>query len=93
MLSLARDLEHIASVPKIKLRKERERSATFTAELEQAFLGVAPQPLKDVFLISEDSGLRPDETIRMRWDNILFFNEPNLRPVMERRRRLAAMSR
>ena len=63
MLSLARDLEHIASVPKIKRRKERERSATFTAELEQAFLGVAPQPLKDVFLISEDSGLRPDETI------------------------------
>jgi integrase len=33
---------------------------------------VAPQPLKDVFLISEDSGLRPDETIRMRWDYVLW---------------------
>jgi integrase len=72
MLSLARDLEHVASVPKIKLRKEKERSATFTAELEQAFLAVAPQPLKDVFLISQDAGLRPDETIRMRWDHVLW---------------------
>lgn len=72
MLSLARDLEYIASIAKIKLRKEKERSATFTPELEQAFLAVAPQPLHDVFLISQDSGLRPDEVIRMRWDNILW---------------------
>jgi integrase len=28
--------------------------------------------LKDVFLISQDSGLRPDEVIRMRWENILW---------------------
>ena len=72
MLSLAQELEYLESVPKLKLRKEKERSATFTSELEQAFLAVAPQPLHDVFLISEDSGLRPDETIRMLWDHILW---------------------
>ncbi|MGA2729315.1 MAG: site-specific integrase [Terracidiphilus sp.] len=62
----------IQGAPKIKLRKERERSAVFTPEREKAFLDAAPQPLKDVFLISQDSGLRPDEVIRMRWENILW---------------------
>ena len=32
----------------------------------------APQPLRDVFLISQDSGLRPDEVVRMRWENVLW---------------------
>jgi integrase len=72
MLSLARDMDYLESVPRIKLKKENERSATFTPDLELAFLAVAPQPLRDVFLISEDSGLRPDEVIRMGWGNILW---------------------
>ena len=72
MLSLARDYRILATVPKIKLREEEERSATFTPEQERAFLAVAPQPLRDVFLISQDSGLRPDEVMRMRWENVLW---------------------
>ena len=72
MLSLAREGNLIQNAPKIKLRKEKERSATFTPEREQAFLAVAPQPLRDVFLISQDSGLRPDEVIRLKWDSILW---------------------
>ena len=72
MLSFARDAELLANVPKIALRKENERSAIFSAEQEKALLDSAPQPLRDVFLISQDSGLRPDEVIRMRWDNVLW---------------------
>jgi len=72
MLSLAKEWNLIDSTSKIKLRKEKERSAIFTPEREAAFLAVAPQPLRDVFLISQDSGLRPDEVIRMRWDNVLW---------------------
>jgi integrase len=72
MLSLARDSEYITNVPKIALRKERERSATYSAELEKALIDVAPQPLRDVFIITQDSGLRPDEVIRMRWENVLW---------------------
>jgi integrase len=60
------------NVPKIALRKENERSATFSPELEKALLDAAPQPLRDVFIISQDSGMRPDEVIRMRWDNVLW---------------------
>lgn len=89
MLSFARDSEYIENVPKIPLRKENERSATFSPKMEKALLDVAPQPLRDVFLISQDSGLRPDEVIRMCWDNVLWdkhliFN-PNGKTVKSRR--------
>lgn len=72
ILSLAQDWDIVQSKPRIKLRKEKERSAIFTPEREAAFLAVAPQPLHDVFLVSLDSGLRPDEIIRMRWDSVLW---------------------
>lgn len=74
VLSFARNSKSIINVPKIALRKEKERSATFSPELEKALLDAAPQPLHDVFLISQDSGLRPDEVIRMRWENVLGAN-------------------
>lgn len=72
MLSLAKEWRSISDAPRIKLREEKERSAVFTSEREKALLDVAPQPLRDVFLISQDSGLRPDEIIRLKWDNILW---------------------
>ena len=72
MLSLAREWKVLETAPRIKLRKEKERTAIFTAERERAFLDVPPQPLKDVFLIVQDSGMRPDEVIRMRRDNVLW---------------------
>ncbi|MGB6131591.1 MAG: tyrosine-type recombinase/integrase [Acidobacteriaceae bacterium] len=72
MLSLACDWEIIDRKPRIRLRKEVERTAVFDADMEEQFLKVARQPLRDVFLISHDSGLRPDEVIRMRWENVLW---------------------
>jgi len=72
MLSLAHDWEIIDRKPRIRLRKEVERTAVFDAEMEKRFLEKAPQPLRDVFVISHDAGLRPDEVIRMRWENVLW---------------------
>lgn len=72
MLSLAHDWEVIDRKPRIQLRKEVERTAVFDAEMEKRFLEKARQPLRDVFLISHDAGLRPDEVIRMRWENVLW---------------------
>jgi len=54
MLLLARDSEYIANVSKIALRKAMERSATFSADMEKTVFVVAPQPLRDVFLIGQD---------------------------------------
>lgn len=71
MLSLALDWEIIDRKPRIRLRKEVERTAVFDAEMEKRFLEKATQPLRDIFLISHDAGLRPDEVIRMRWKNVL----------------------
>jgi integrase len=72
ILSLACDWEIIARKPRIRPRKEVERTAVFDAEMEKRFLEKAPRPLRDVFLISHDAGLRPDEVIRTRWENVLW---------------------
>lgn len=72
ILCLAKDWDVILKVPRIRLREENQRSAVFSPEQEAAFLALAPQPLHDVFLILQDSGLRPEEAIRLRWDNVLW---------------------
>lgn len=72
MLSLAHEYGILDSVPKIKLRRENRRTAVWDAKMEEDFLKVAPQPLKDVFLICHDSGMRPDEVMRLKWDDVLW---------------------
>lgn len=72
MLSLAEDEGVIKALPRIQLRKENQRSAVFDAATERRFLEIAPQPLKDVFLIIHDSGARPEEVTRMKLDNVLW---------------------
>jgi len=72
MLSLAQEYGILQAAPRIKLRKENQRTAVWDAKAEEALLKVAPQPLKDVFLLCHDSGMRPDEVIRLRWDDILW---------------------
>lgn len=73
MLSLAQEDGILqAAPPRIKLRKENQRTAVWDAKSEVALLKVAPQPLKDVFLLCHDSGMRPDEVMRLRWDDVLW---------------------
>jgi len=72
MLSLAQESGVLQAAPRIKLRKENQRKAVWSAEAEEALLKVATQPLRDAFLICHDSGMRPDEVIRLRWDDILW---------------------
>ena len=49
-----------------------ERTAVCDAEMEKRFLEKAPQPLRDVFLISHGAGLRLEKVMRMRWENVLW---------------------
>ena len=72
MLSLAQEYGILPAAPKIKLRKETQRTAVWDVKSEEALLKAAPQPLKDVFLLCHDSGMRPDEVISLRWDDILW---------------------
>lgn len=72
MLSLAQEAAILQAAPRIKLRKENQRTAIWDVKSEEALLKVAPQPLKDVFLLCHDSGMRPDEIISLRWNDILW---------------------
>lgn len=72
MLSLAHEYGILQAAPRIKLRKQNERTAVWDAKGEEEFLKIAPQPLRDAFLICHDSGIRPDEVIALRWDDILW---------------------
>jgi integrase len=72
MLSLAEDQGVLKYLPRIKLRKESERSATFDASTEDNFLQSAKQPMRDIFLLVQDAGMRPDEAVRTRRDDILW---------------------
>lgn len=87
MLSLAYEYGILQAAPRIKLRKENQRTAIWDAKSEEALLKVAPQPLKDVFLLCHDSGMRPDEIIALRWDDVLW--DKNLIFVREGKTRKA----
>jgi integrase len=70
MLGKAAEWGMIPVAPKVKLVKEEGRSAVIDAEAELKLLGAAKQPLHDVLTIMLDTGMRPGEVFRMRWEDI-----------------------
>jgi integrase len=72
ILSHAVEKRVLLARPKIRLLEEVERSATYTAELEEKVIAMAEQPLRDVFLIAFDAGMRPDEVLRLCWDDVIW---------------------
>lgn len=94
MLRKAYEWELISRVPIIKMVEEEGREALIEPWMEQQLLAVTAlprltpkgrpsrcgwEPFRTVLLIMLDSGLRPGEIFRMRWENIhwdkwLIFN-------------------
>jgi integrase len=72
MLSLALDKQVLKACPRIRLVRERKRTAVYSPELEKKVLAMAEQPLHDIFLLVFDSGVRPDESLHLRWDDLLW---------------------
>ncbi len=61
----------LESAPKIeKLKGERQRERVVTKEEEMRYLAAAPSMLADVATVLVDTGLRPDECYRLRWEDI-----------------------
>lgn len=61
--------------PKIKMlpgAKHRER--VVTPEEEARYLAAAPEPLCSVATILVDTGMRPEECFRLRWESITWSN-------------------
>src|SRR5215831_8684381 len=67
----AYDLDLIEKRPRIRIKAgERGRTLTLTMELERAYLGIAPEPLKSFVILLVDWGLRPAECLALKKGDI-----------------------
>jgi len=66
------ELGYLRTVPKLHLHKEAPRKAIFTPAQEAAMLDRLPSLAADVFVICMDTGARPEEVARMKWDDVLW---------------------
>jgi integrase len=95
MLRKAHEWEIISRVPIVKLVEEHGREEIIEPWMEQQLLAVTPaprltpkgkgsrvgwEPFRTVLLIMLDSGLRPGEIFRMRWENIHWDKGPIFNP-------------
>ena len=94
MLSVGQQWGLVGAVPKIKLLKQARRSLLIDGVREAQLLAAAPQPLRDVLTVMQDTGLRPAEVLRMRWEHIDWLSGTMFNPhgKTERSRRRLAMS-
>jgi integrase len=65
----------LQSTPKIKkLPGERHREHVVSFEEEAKYLTVASEPLGSVAAVLVDTGMRPEECFRLRWESIAWVN-------------------
>ncbi len=73
ILNVAVEWGELESALKVKLLTgETHRDRVILPEEERRYLTVAPEPLASIVTVLVDSGLRPEECFRMRWENINF---------------------
>ncbi len=70
MLGKATDWGMLQAPPRIKLLKEQGREIIIGPEDEAKLLAAAEQPLRDVIVIMQDSGMRPQDVFRLRWEHV-----------------------
>ena len=71
-------LAGIPIAPSVKmLPGERHREHVVTLEEEARYLAAAPEPLGSVAAILVDTGMRPDECYRLRWESLTWINGRN----------------
>jgi integrase len=75
VLKLASEWGIIQAVPKVKLlRGERHRERVVSPEEEAKYLAASAEPLASIATLLADSGMRPEECHRLRWENVAFAN-------------------
>jgi integrase len=74
-LNLAVEWGVVEAAPKIKLLSgERRRERVVSYEEEARYLAAAPEPLASVASVLADTGMRPEECFRLRWEAIAWIN-------------------
>ena len=75
VLRLAVEWGVLDASPKVKLLPgEKHRERVVSPEEEAKYLGAAPEPLASVAATLCDTGLRPEECFRLRWESITWAN-------------------
>jgi integrase len=78
ILRLAVQWGAVESAPIVKmLPGERHREHVVKPEEEVRFLAAAPEPLASVATVLIDTGMRPDECYRLRWEAVTWTNGRN----------------
>jgi len=73
VLNLAVKWGVIATAPRLTLlRGECQRDRVITEEEEAKYLDAAGEPLRSIVLVLIDTGLRPEECFRLRWEDVNF---------------------
>jgi integrase len=70
MLGKATDWGMLQAPPRIKLLKEEGREIIIEPQVEAKLLSAARQPLRDVIVIMQDTGMRPQDVFRLRWEHV-----------------------
>jgi integrase len=75
VLRLAVEWGALEVAPRVKmLPGERHRERVVTVEEETRYLAFAAEPLSSVATVLVDTGLRPEEAFRLRWESITWAN-------------------
>jgi integrase len=75
ILHLAVEWSVIEVTPKIRMiAGERHRERVVTPEEEARYLAAAPEQLSSMVAVLIDTGMRPDECFRLRWESITWAN-------------------
>ena len=57
------------------LHGERHREFVLSPEEEAKYLAVAREPLASLAAVLADTGMRPEECYRLRWEYVTWVNE------------------
>jgi len=75
VLRMAVEWGALGTMPRVKLFSgERHRERVVTQEDEARYLAAAPEPVGSMAAVLVDTGLRPEECFRLRWEAITWVN-------------------
>ena len=75
ILHLAEEWGELEHAPKFKLEPgERHRELVLPPAEEAKYLAAAPSLVADIATVLVDSGMRPEECFRERWENVTWVN-------------------
>jgi integrase len=78
LLHLAVDWGIVDRSPKVQmLSGERHREFVLSRQEEARYLAAAPEPLASIATVLADTGMRPEECYRLRWEAITWINGRN----------------